>query len=110
VTASRTGALMVAGVRSRLLDHVLLLGPRHPGLPSAGQMAALAGRGVDALDGYAGRYLPQQIVAAVVPPVVGVRILAADWPSAASPPDRVSGADEGTHGWTFDLLHISDQF
>ncbi|HEY4603860.1 MAG TPA: thiol reductant ABC exporter subunit CydD, partial [Blastococcus sp.] len=82
VAASRTGALVVSQVRSRLLDHVLLLGPRQPGLPPTGQLAALAGRGVDALDGYAGRYLPQQIVAAVVPVVVGLRILTADWLSA----------------------------
>jgi ATP-binding cassette, subfamily C, bacterial CydCD len=83
VAAGRTGALVVAQVRSRLLEHLLLLGPRHPGLPPTGQLAALAGRGVDALDGYAGRHLPQRIVATVVPVVVGVRILAADWPSAA---------------------------
>jgi ATP-binding cassette subfamily C protein CydCD len=80
--ASRAGVLVVAQVRRRLLDHVLLLGPRHPELPPTGQLAALAGRGVDALDGYAGRYLPQQVVAAVVPVVVGLRILTADWLSA----------------------------
>jgi ATP-binding cassette, subfamily C, bacterial CydCD len=82
VAAHRSGALVVAQVRSRLLDHVLLLGPRHPGLPPTGQLAALAGRGVDALDSYVGRYLPQRVVAAVVPLVVGLRILVADWPSA----------------------------
>src|SRR4051812_23796194 len=70
VAAHRSGALVVAQVRSRLLDHVLLLGPRHPGLPPTGQLAALAGRGVDALDSYVGRYLPQRVVAAVVPLVV----------------------------------------
>src|SRR4051812_31081461 len=79
VAAQRTGALFVAQVRPRLLDSVLLLGPRHPGLPPRGHLAALAGRGVDALDGYTGRYLPQRIVAAVLPLVVGIRILTADW-------------------------------
>ncbi|MET0765497.1 MAG: thiol reductant ABC exporter subunit CydD [Blastococcus sp.] len=82
VAAQRTGALFVAQVRTRLLDSVLLLGPRHPGLPPTGHLAALAGRGVDALDGYAGRYLPQRIAAVVVPLVVGLRILTADWLSA----------------------------
>src|SRR4051794_16458141 len=80
---ARTGALVVAQVRGRLLDQVLLLGPRDARLPPAGQLAALAGRGVDALAGYCGRYLPQRIVAVVVPVVVGLRILAADWVSAA---------------------------
>src|SRR4051794_30062303 len=79
---ARTGAVVVAQVRARLLDHVLRLGPRHAGLPPSGQLAALAGRGVDALGGYCGRYLPQRIVAVVVPLVVGLRILAADWLSA----------------------------
>ncbi|MGY1694692.1 thiol reductant ABC exporter subunit CydD [Geodermatophilus sp. SYSU D00814] len=80
--ASRAGALVVTQVRALLLDHVLLLGPRHPGLPPTGRLAALTGRGVDALDGYAGRYLPQRIVAVVVPLVVGCWILTADWLSA----------------------------
>src|SRR3954454_9765896 len=79
----RTGAVVGAQVRARLLAHVLRLGRRHAGLPPAGQLAALAGRGVDALAGYCGRYLPQRIVAVVVPGVVGLRILAADWISAA---------------------------
>src|SRR3954470_16298796 len=82
VAAQRTGALFVAQLRTRLLDSVLLLGPRHPGLPPRGHLAALAGRGVDALGGYCGRYLPQRIVAVVVPLVVGLRILSADWLSA----------------------------
>jgi len=82
MAAHRTGALVVAQVRGRLLDHVLRLGPRHPGLPPTGQLAALAGRGVDALDGYASRYLPQRVVAVVVPVVVGLRILSVDWLSA----------------------------
>src|SRR3954471_2135174 len=81
-TTARTGAVVVARVRGRLLDQVLRLGPRDARLPQAGQLAALAGRGVDALAGYCGRYLPQRTVAVVVPAVVGVRILAADWVSA----------------------------
>jgi ATP-binding cassette subfamily C protein CydCD len=80
--AHRAAAAAVAQVRATLLDHVLRLGPRHPGLPGAGQLATLATRGVDGLDGYVGRYLPQLLVAAVVPLVVGVRILTADWVSA----------------------------
>src|SRR3954454_16865430 len=82
-STARTGAVVVARVRGRLLDQVLRLGPRDARLPQAGQLAALAGRGVDALAGYCGRYLPQRIVAVVVPVVVGLRILAADWVSAA---------------------------
>ncbi len=80
--AHRAAAATVAQLRAALLDHVLRLGPRHPALPPSGQLATLATRGVDGLDGYVGRYLPQLLVAAVVPLVVGVRILTADWVSA----------------------------
>ncbi len=80
--AHRAAAAVVAQVRARLLDHVLRLGPRHPGLPSTGRLATLASRGVDGLDGYVGRYLPQLLIAVVVPLVVAVRILTADWVSA----------------------------
>ena len=82
VAAQRRGSLVVTEVRKLLLGRVLLLGPRHPGLPSTGRLTALAGRGVDALDEYAGRYLPQCIVATVVPGIVWLRILSVDWPSA----------------------------
>ncbi|HEY6425083.1 MAG TPA: thiol reductant ABC exporter subunit CydD [Pseudonocardiaceae bacterium] len=80
--AHRASASVIGQLRSALLDHVLRLGPRHPELPSTGRLATLAGRGVDGLEGYLSRYLPQLIVAAVVPLVVGVRILTADWVSA----------------------------
>jgi ATP-binding cassette subfamily C protein CydCD len=82
VAAQRAAAAVVAQLRAALLDHVLRLGPRHRELPSVGQLATLASRGVDGLDGYVGRYLPQLLVGAVVPLVVGVRILTADWVSA----------------------------
>ena len=83
VAAQRAAAAVVAQVRARLLDHVLRLGPRHPG-PAVrpGSWPRWPSRGVDGLDGYVGRYLPQLLVAAVVPLVVGVRILTADWVSA----------------------------
>ncbi|MFI5959497.1 thiol reductant ABC exporter subunit CydD [Cryptosporangium sp. NPDC051539] len=48
----------------------------------AGGLAALVSRGVDALDGYFARYLPQLVLAVVVPVIVGTRLLAADWLTA----------------------------
>src|SRR4051794_35391137 len=77
VTAARTAALVVTGIRARLLDSLLVQGPRSPGPAPTGQAATLVGRGVDGLDGYVGRHLPQRLVAVVVPLVVAVRILAA---------------------------------
>lgn len=43
-----------------------------------GELAVLATTGVEALDGYFSRYLPQLTLAAVVPGLIGLRILVAD--------------------------------
>jgi thiol reductant ABC exporter CydD subunit len=45
---------------------------------AAGELTTLANRGVDALDDYFARYLPQLVLAAVVPVIVLVRLLPAD--------------------------------
>ena len=81
VAAHRAAGDVVRQLRTRLVAHVLRLGPRHRDLPPGGELAALATRGLDGLDGYFGRYLPTLLVAAVVPAVVGARILFADWVS-----------------------------
>ncbi|GGC99488.1 glutathione/cysteine ABC transporter permease/ATPase [Tersicoccus solisilvae] len=48
----------------------------------AGSVAVLATRGLDDLDHYYTQYLPALVGCAVVPLLVGLRILAADWVSA----------------------------
>ncbi|HEY2222558.1 thiol reductant ABC exporter subunit CydD [Actinomycetospora sp.] len=83
VSAHRASATVTRALRTRLLGHVLAVGPRHPGLPPGGELAALVGRGVDGLDGYVRRYLPDLVISMVVPLAVAVRVLAADWVSAA---------------------------
>ncbi|MFR9802439.1 thiol reductant ABC exporter subunit CydD [Pseudonocardia sp. RS010] len=81
VAAHRAAADVVRQLRSRIVAHVLRLGPRHKDLPPTGELATLGARGLDDLEGYFGRYLPALLIAAVVPAVVGVRILTADWVS-----------------------------
>ncbi|GAA3232598.1 thiol reductant ABC exporter subunit CydD [Pseudonocardia petroleophila] len=78
VAAHRASTDVVRQLRARLVGHALELGPRHPGLPPGGELATLATRGLDGLDGYFGRYLPTLLVAAVVPAAVAGRILFAD--------------------------------
>ena len=80
-TAHRASARVLAQLRAVVVDAALRLGPRQADRSPA-ELAALATRGVDRLDGYFARYLPQLLVAAVVPAVVGARILLADWPAA----------------------------
>jgi ATP-binding cassette subfamily C protein CydCD len=71
-----------AGVKSQLrrdlLRRVVELGPRWLATRRAGELAALATGGVDALDAYFARYLPQVVLAVVVPLAVVARLLAAD--------------------------------
>ncbi|MCD2195210.1 thiol reductant ABC exporter subunit CydD [Actinomycetospora endophytica] len=82
VSAHRASAAVTRSLRTRLLGHVLAVGPRHPGLPPGGELVTLVGRGVDGLDTYVRRYLPDLIVAVVVPVAVAIRILTADPVSA----------------------------
>lgn len=83
LAAHRSSAAVKSELRTRLLDHALALGPaRLPGRRT-GELANLATRGIDALDGYFSRYLPQLALAVVVPVAVLVRVVTADWISAA---------------------------
>jgi ATP-binding cassette subfamily C protein CydCD len=52
VAAHRASADVIRQLRSRLVAHALRLGPRHRGLPPTGELATLATRGLDGLDGY----------------------------------------------------------
>ncbi|WP_285734412.1 thiol reductant ABC exporter subunit CydD [Kitasatospora phosalacinea] len=83
LTAHRSVATVKSTLRRRLLDHATALGPAHLTGRRTGDLATLATRGVDALDDYFARYLPQLALAVVVPLVVLARILGADWESAA---------------------------
>ena len=80
--AVRTGTTVKALLRMDLLRHLAAGPARAADRARTGELATLATRGVDALDGYFGRYLPQLVLACAVPAVVGARILAADPVSA----------------------------
>lgn len=49
---------------------------------TSSSLIALVTNGIEALDGYYSKYLPQVGLALVVPLLVGLAILVADWPSA----------------------------
>ena len=71
-----------AGVKSQLrrdlLRHSVELGPRWLATRRAGELTTLTTVGVDALDAYFARYLPQVVLAVVIPLAVVARLLAAD--------------------------------
>jgi ATP-binding cassette, subfamily C, bacterial CydD len=80
--ALRAAAVVKSGLRRRLTDHVLRLGPRWLGGQQAGEITTLASRGLDGLDAYFARYLPRLVLAVVVPLAVLARVAFADWISA----------------------------
>ncbi|MFE5815912.1 thiol reductant ABC exporter subunit CydD [Streptomyces sp. NPDC056479] len=83
LAAHRASAAVKSELRGRLLERAGELGPGWLGGQRTGSLVALATRGVDALDDYFSRYLPQLGLAVVVPVAVLARIVTEDWVSAA---------------------------
>ncbi|MCB5163274.1 thiol reductant ABC exporter subunit CydD [Streptomyces bambusae] len=83
LAAHRAGAAVKSELRGRLLARAAELGPGWLSGQRTGSLVALATRGVDALDDYFSRYLPQLGLAVVVPVAVLARIVTEDWVSAA---------------------------
>ncbi|MET7782212.1 thiol reductant ABC exporter subunit CydD [Streptomyces mirabilis] len=83
LAAHRASAAVKSELRGRLLERAAALGPGWLSGQRTGSLVALATRGVDALDDYFSRYLPQLGLAVVVPVAVLARIVTEDWMSAA---------------------------
>ncbi|WP_063797178.1 thiol reductant ABC exporter subunit CydD, partial [Streptomyces puniciscabiei] len=83
LAAHRASAAVKSELRGRLLDRAVALGPGWLAGQRTGSLVTLATRGVDALDDYFSRYLPQLGLAVVVPVAVLARIVTEDWVSAA---------------------------
>ncbi|ANZ17416.1 ABC transporter, CydDC cysteine exporter (CydDC-E) family, permease/ATP-binding protein CydD [Streptomyces noursei ATCC 11455] len=91
LAAHRASAAVKSELRMRLVERAAALGPgaeirRAEGAGTlelrTGELATLATRGIDALDDYFARYLPQLGLAVVVPVAVLARIVTGDWISA----------------------------
>ncbi|WP_306332132.1 thiol reductant ABC exporter subunit CydD [Streptomyces sp. KL109B] len=83
LAAHRASAAVKSELRRRLLERAAGLGPGWLSGQRTGSLVALATRGVDALDDYFSRYLPQLGLAVVVPVAVLARVVTEDWVSAA---------------------------
>ncbi|MFH9981602.1 thiol reductant ABC exporter subunit CydD [Streptomyces sp. NPDC017179] len=83
LAAHRASAAVESELRGRLLERAAALGPGWLSGQRTGSLVALATRGVDALDDYFSRYLPQLGLAVAVPVAVLARIVTEDWVSAA---------------------------
>ncbi len=80
--AYRTSARAKAELREAALDHILTLGPTGPASVDPGRVATLLTRGIDALDAYYARYLPQLFLAMIVPIAVIATVIGFDLVSA----------------------------
>ncbi|MFF7340660.1 thiol reductant ABC exporter subunit CydD [Streptomyces sp. NPDC008163] len=83
LAAHRAGAAVKSALRRQLLDRAAELGPDWLSGQRTGSLVTLATRGIDALDDYFARYLPQLGLAVVVPAAVLARVVTEDWVSAA---------------------------
>jgi len=82
VAALRAAATVKSQLRRALTARSLSLGPVWLGGQRAGEIATLSTRGLDGLDSYFARYLPQLVLAVLVPVAVLTRVAAADLTSA----------------------------
>jgi ATP-binding cassette, subfamily C, bacterial CydCD len=94
--AHRASATAQSELRQAVVQRVATLGPDGPlgldqlgpidgtasGTGDAGRVSALVVTGLEALDGYFARYLPQVVLAVVVPLAVVAAVAGADWVSA----------------------------
>src|SRR5690625_1674443 len=79
--AHRAATRTITQLRAALLKHATALGPRWLAAGRASQIATLATRGLEALEPYFVRYLPQLLLAATVTPLTLVIVWWQDWTS-----------------------------
>jgi thiol reductant ABC exporter CydD subunit len=78
ILAQRSATRTSRELRAAMLAHVVRLGPVWLSGERRGQVATLATRGIDSVEPYVSRYLPQLVIAVVVPLTVGIAILTQD--------------------------------
>jgi thiol reductant ABC exporter CydD subunit len=81
-TADRASSAAKSDLRSALVDRIGTLGPATIDRQRSGRLVVLATTGIDALDSYFARYVPQLVLAVIVPVTVIVVVASADWKSA----------------------------
>jgi ATP-binding cassette subfamily C protein CydD len=81
--AARRGAVRVkAALRQRLFSHLLQLGPAFCQGERTGELVATASEGIERLDPYVSRYLPQIFLSVLAPLLIALVLFSLDWASA----------------------------
>src|SRR5947209_4928794 len=81
-TAQQGAIRIKSELRERLFAHLLQLGPAYSKDERTGELVATAGEGIERLDAYVSRYLPQVALSVLVPLLIVAYILPLDWTSA----------------------------
>lgn len=82
VVAGRGAVRAKSELRERLMAHIIQLGPGYTRGERTGELVATAVEGVERLDAYVGRYLPQVALSVFVPLLIAAYLLTQDWISA----------------------------
>ena len=80
--AHRASASAKSDLRTALVERIVQLGPAGIDRERSGRLVVMSTSGIDALDSYFARYLPQLFLAVIVPVTIIVVMLGADWISA----------------------------
>ncbi len=80
--ANRASASAKSELRRAAVERVASLGPAGLDAQGQGKIGVLLTSGLDALDGYFSRYLPQLFLAVIVPVAIIAVVAGADWVSA----------------------------
>ncbi len=81
--AHRASASAKSELRHTAAEHIAALGTAGLDRHDRGRLSVLVTTGIDALDGYFSRYLPQLFLAVIVPVTIIAVVAGADWISAA---------------------------
>src|ERR671933_531522 len=82
VTAQRGAIRVKAALRERLSAHLFRLGPAYAKGERTGELVATATEGIERLDAYVSRYLPQLALSVALPLLVAAFVFLQDWLSA----------------------------
>src|SRR5215218_8838258 len=82
ITAQQGAIQAKSELRERLFAHVLRLGPAYTRGERTGELVTTATEGVEKLESYFGRYIPQVFLSAFVPLLIALYVLPLDWSSA----------------------------
>src|ERR687897_362224 len=82
ISAQRGVVRVKSELREKLFAHILRLGPAYTRGERTGELATTATEGVEKLEAYFGRYLPQVFLSVFVPLLVTLYVLPLDWASS----------------------------